>query len=125
MISKYLISISLISFLGSGVAHTQSSQYGLNLHDHQLIKVAKQGLKIDEAALVEGTAYLNENFEAGDVQTGQGNFKTVPMRYDIFHDQIEFKQNDNVYILDPDPNIVKITLSDHGVMVVERSGNLK
>jgi hypothetical protein len=92
---------------------------GLNITDHMLIKESRRGLEGESEEKVDGTPYQNENFVKGTVYSSKGKFPDVMMRYNIYADQIEFKQKDITYILDPGPDIKKIDLGDH-LLVVEK-----
>lgn len=127
MKEKYRFQLTIfLLFIGSSVtAQTSGAQIRKNLADHLLIKTSDKYLYRDEASKVEGTQFLNESFVDGNVQTNKAMFERVPMRYDIFNDQIEFKQNNNVYILDPDTQIKKIEIRENMIMVVGLYERLK
>lgn len=91
---------------------------GLTLADHMLIKDSKRGLEGESAAKIEGSPYLNESFAPADVYSSKGKFPSVQMRYNIYTDEIEYKQKDIVYILLPGTDVKKIVFGDH-VFVVE------
>ena len=96
------------------------AQQGMNLFDHMLIKLSEKTLYGDPAQeKVVGTPYLSEDFVIGDVYDNKGKYAGVPMRYNIYEDQIEFKQNGQLYILDPQPKIKKVDL-DHRTFVVSQ-----
>lgn len=122
---RFQLAIFLLFIGSSSTAQTSGVQMGKNLADHLLIKTSDKYLYRDEASKVEGTPFLDESFVDGNVQTNKAMFEGVPMRYDMFNDQIEFKQSNNVYILDPDPQIKKIEIGENVVMVVGLHDRLK
>jgi hypothetical protein len=68
---------------------------------------------------VIGTPYLNETFSQGEVNFDQGTRNAVPLRYNIYKDWIEYQQNNQTYILDPDFRIKEVTF-DENTFVVEK-----
>jgi len=47
---------------------------------------------------IQGTPYLNENFEAGKITTPEDSvFANIELRYNAFTDDLEFKQGENVF----------------------------
>jgi hypothetical protein len=83
---------------------------GMDISDHLLIADANKALAPKEAEHIDGTPYLEDNFQEGNAITTKGIFSKVPMRYNVESDNIEFKQDGVTYILDPSPAIKKITL---------------
>ena len=52
-------------------------------------------LKISD---IQGTPYLNETFEAGEIITPKDSvFANIELRYNAFTDDLEFKQGENVF----------------------------
>ncbi len=95
-------------------ALSANAQKAMNLGEHMLIKISDKALYGDPAAeKEEGTPYLNENFVAGVVYDHKARYEGIPMRYNSYDDQIEFKQNNQLYILDPQPRIRKVELDGH------------
>jgi len=46
---------------------------------------------------IEGSAYLDENFTDGDVFLATGDkYSKIPLRYNVYNDQIEFKSNSGI-----------------------------
>lgn len=83
---------------------------GMDLKDHMLIKLSKETDRgITE---FEGSPFMNEQFVTGQVFTTGKKFTAVPLRYNIFNDQMEFKQNDLTYALYPGDRILKVILGD-------------
>ncbi len=46
---------------------------------------------------VQGTPYLNENYETGRIITQDTIFENIALRYNAFSDDLEFKQGENTY----------------------------
>ena len=53
---------------------------------------------------VKGSPYLNRDFQLAEV----GGYKNIPMRYNSYTDEFEFKQNDLNYILPKEENLSPI-----------------
>jgi hypothetical protein len=62
-------------------------------------------------ATIKGSPYLNETFEEGVIILANNNFK-VPARYNVYKDEMEYKQNGRALILDPAASVKKIQLHD-------------
>jgi hypothetical protein len=104
-----------------GVAFTAAKSQsfsGRNLADHMLIKVLDKWIDRPEYP-VDGSPYLNPEFASGEVYTAKGTYTDVMMRYNIDQDVVEFRQDEAIYALDPEPRIKKIVLGED-VFVVEK-----
>lgn len=112
---------------GAQVATTGSGgMVGKNIADHLLIKDANRAIYGEPDEDVVGTPYLNKTFIEGDIYYSKGKFLGIPMRYNIYDDNIEFKQNGSTYILDPSLEIAKIDMGDYALVVArELRGKLK
>jgi hypothetical protein len=94
------------------------AQMAINFNQHMLIKISDKTLYGDPAKeKVEGTPYLNEQFITGVVYDDKQKYAGVPMRYNIYEDNIEFKQNNKDFILDAQPQIRKVELDGHTFVV--------
>jgi len=63
-----------------------------------------QNLKLSD---IQGTPYLVTDFISGKIVTSDGSAVTnIPLRYNAFTDDLEFKKGDDVFIIDP-KSIVK------------------
>lgn len=105
----------VVFFLSLFITCIVSAQQGRNLDDHVLIKMSQQS--VFETEVYEGSPYSSETFINGDVYTFGGMYKDVPLRYNIYRNNVEFKKNNQVYILDPGVQINKITLDKHTLIV--------
>jgi len=95
------------------------AQMATNLAQHMLIKISDKTLYGDPAAeKVDGTPFLNENFVDGVVYDNSARFPGVPMRYNMYDDLIEFKQGNQLWILDPQPRVRRVELDGH-IFVVD------
>ena len=59
---------------------------------------------------INGSPYLDTTFIKGTVETSKGRFRGLPMRYDIYFDQVEIKDGDSIFTLLPDTSIRKLEL---------------
>jgi hypothetical protein len=113
MKTKHLSLIAIV-FLASSCAFGQTMT-GTDLKDHMLIKLAKD---TDRSVKdFEGSPFLNEQFVPGQIISTGKKLTAVPLRYNIFNDQMEFKQNDLTYALYPEGRIVKVILGDETYVV--------
>ena len=66
---------------------------------------SRYSLKMSE---IQGTPYLDESFDSGTVTTSGGiTYENIPLRYNAFSDELEFKKGDDTYNIDP-KTIVKL-----------------
>jgi hypothetical protein len=91
---------------------------GRTIDDHLLIKEAEKAMGNTPTNAI-GTPYLNDSFANGEVRFHKGNHTIVPVRYDIHHDWIEYQQNNQTYILDPDNRIKEVKIGED-IFVVEK-----
>jgi hypothetical protein len=113
MKTKHLSLIAIV-FLASLCAFGQTMT-GTDLKDHMLIKLAKD---TDRSVKdFEGSPFLNEQFVQGQIISTGKKLTAVPLRYNIFNDQMEFRQNDLTYALYPEGRIVKVILGDETYVV--------
>jgi hypothetical protein len=116
MLTK-LFSVSVILlFLTNSLAFTQAAT-GRNVDDHLLIKDAQKNLGLEDEIEVIGTPYLNEEFTQGEIFFDKGMRNAVPVRYNIYKDWIEYQQNNQAYILDPDVRIKEVKFNDFVLVV--------
>ena len=71
------------------------------------------------ASKIEGTPYLNETYEEGEIYYGEANRVKVPVRYNIYQDLIEYQQNGKTLALDPSNKIKQVRLGE-STYVVEK-----
>lgn len=95
---------------------------GRNIADHLLILDANRTLNETVARKAEGSPYLVDNFIAGNVLSSKGRFDGVEMRYNIHEDVVEFRQNNYTYFLDPSPDIRRISMGEHTLIVDKADG---
>jgi len=104
------------------------AQMAMNLGQHMLIKLSDKVLYGDPVAEKEaGTPYLNENFVIGTIYDYKTKYEGIPMRYNSYDDLIEFKENNQLFILDPQPRIRRIELDGRTFVVdgYESKGKIK
>lgn len=68
------------------------------------------------AADIEGTPYLEETYVQGEVQFGK-TVSVLPIRYNIFQDLMEYKQNGQVLVFDPTTKIKKVHFGNQTFIV--------
>lgn len=114
---SFLAFVCLLWTFSPGFA--QSSQIGMNIHDHLLIKEEKRGRGEIALKRFEGSPYLNDELLPATVSTKNIKFIPVPMRYNIADDEMEYLVGSVRYLLDPDPKIKRIEIGKD-VFVVAR-----
>lgn len=90
---------------------------GMNISDHLLIAAARKSAGSKEPERIDGTPYLEDDFQEGRVITTKGAFAAIPMRYNVVGDYVEFKQKGVTYILDPSPSVKKVSLHTTNLIV--------
>ncbi|WP_276370707.1 hypothetical protein [Chryseolinea sp. H1M3-3] len=116
MLSKITILLSVL-YLFIGSPTLAQATTGRNIDDHLLIKDAQRALGAKEEN-IEGTPYLDDSFTQGEVYFAKGKPTVVPVRYNIYKDWVEYQQNNQTYILDPNERIKKIKLGER-ILIVE------
>ena len=101
------------------VAVSQPATSGRGIDDHLLIKESEKSLGENTTAEVIGTPYLNDTFAKGEVYFHKGNSTIVQARYNIYSDWIEYLQNNQTLVLDPDQRISKVRIEDQ-ILVVDK-----
>ena len=108
------VALTLFALLISACTFGQNMT-GMDLKDHMLIKLAKD---TDRSVKdFKGSPFLNEQFVTGQVFSAGKKYTAVPLRYNIFNDQMEFRQNDLTYALYPGERISKVILGDETYVV--------
>lgn len=116
---SFLSFVALLWTFSLGFA--QSSQVGINLHDHLLIREVARTQGDISLKKFEGSPYLNDELVPATVSTEKIKFIPVPMRYNIADDEMEYLVGSLRYLLDPDPNIKRIEIGkDVFVVAKER-----
>ncbi len=117
MLLKSLLLVTTIVFT-IHISFAQN-QVGKNIADHLLIKSADKDRYGDPEKETVGSPYLNDVFANGTVYSLNKTFTDVPMRYNIYNDYIEFKQNNQIYILDPEPSVRKVSFENKTFVVLK------
>jgi hypothetical protein len=117
MLTKLLSVSVMLLLLTSSLVMAQATT-GRSIDDHLLIKDAEKNLGLEDEIEVIGTPYLHEKFEPGEIIFDKGTRNVVPIRYNIYKDWIEYQQNSQTYILDPDLRIKSVKY-DENTFVVE------
>jgi len=69
------------------------------------------------AQKIEGTPYLSEKYVDGEIFFGTTGRSTVPLRYNVFQDLMEYQQNGKALVLDPSPKIKSVRLGESTYVV--------
>lgn len=100
-----------------------NAQIKLNIPDGATIKSVSYISNLDRfntptyEYTIEGTPYSNDVYSKGNVHLKNVSFSNIEMRYNIFYDQIEFKDQDSVFAIFPDMNINKISIGTQTFVV--------
>jgi hypothetical protein len=68
------------------------------------------------AQKIEGTPYLSEKYVPGEILFGSER-STVPLRYNVYQDLMEYQQNGKALVLDPNTKIKKVRLGESTYIV--------
>ncbi len=113
LVVPFMIGISLILIGGSA--------FGQVMFEHRtysdfLINQEKSLLErsILEVSKIEGSPYLNEKFVRGNVTTLDSiQYRNVPLRYNIYNDEIEFLVDEEKYLAISEPaSMAQISIKD-------------
>jgi hypothetical protein len=115
MLIKFNFLIILVWLANESSAQTQALN---NINNLLLAKYERNNLADNASERIEGTPYLTETFAMGEVCLDNGKH-TVPVRYNIYDDLIEYQQNDQTYVLNPNRHIERVRFDDH-VLVAEK-----
>jgi hypothetical protein len=69
------------------------------------------------AQKIEGTPYLSEKYVDGEILFGTTGRSTVPLRYNVFQDLMEYQQNGKALVLDPTTKIKRVRLGESTYIV--------
>ena len=84
-------------------------KYTINLIDYLNTRKTYQSSQEKE---YDGSPYLNENFVAGDLfYDGKYWFKDIPLRYNIYHDEMELSDKGTAYAIAPTHLIDQVIIS--------------
>ena len=119
---KRLFVLLLISCLMSFAVHTQAQYETRQAIDFfNSTKLARGDLKtmLTEND-IEGSPYLNDDFIKGTIYTtSQTRYVDVPLRYNIYSEQVELKSgNGSVQALDPPGIVDKVEFGDYILVYV-------
>ncbi len=104
-----------------GFANYSFSQFGVSYETRQALQLYNENKfisKSDKSTLteidIEGSPYLNDEFVNGSIYTVQKvQFEEVPLRYNIFNDELEFKTPTDEVLALATPDIVeKVVMGD-------------
>jgi hypothetical protein len=111
-----IIALFIFSVYGTGFAQVALVNYdGATVKTYFLTSDLHKGMTTD--AKVEGTVYFSEELSNGTIYTRNRIFSNLPMRYNIFDDNIEFQEKDTVLALLPDPFILKVEYGERTFVV--------
>ena len=119
---KILLFLSLnltVTYLGAQAmpANGAGAGAGMNITDHLLIAESKKLNKSEAAEPIDGTPYLEADFQEGRIVMTKGVFASIPMRYNVEGDYVEFQRMGVTYILDPSPSVKKVSLQATDLVV--------
>jgi hypothetical protein len=101
--AQVILSISLFLIAGSTFGQ---GMFNYKSYSDFLINQEKSLLQrsILEVSKIEGSPYLNEEFVRGNVTTLDSiQYRNVPLRYNIYNDEIEFMVDDENYLAIAEP----------------------
>jgi len=99
-----------LCFIFFGLNGTVAAQGRLNMDRFQnriTNEKLLEGVKRYEA---EGTPFLQEEFVTGEIYANDGKATGIPLRYNIYEDQMEFKQGEATFILRAEKSVDKVMI---------------
>lgn len=109
-ISK-IIAVIIVIVVSVPFGFAQNAALGLD----EYIKHARVDNKMEKPVLyeyVQGSCYLNDNFIDGRMTLDIGKTYEGPIRYDMYADQIEFKNSANEIFILQNPGAVRMVILD-------------
>jgi hypothetical protein len=125
MAAKTNFGFFILCVLSYTIAYTQTASF-TSISDHLQLRQSAKNLEGD-VVTVEGSPYLTDAFTDATVFFARGPETVFPVRYNIYNDYIEYRQNDQTFILNPSVLIDKIYIGDE-ILVVDKyeyKGKLK
>ena len=122
---KYFLTILVVFTFSSSFSQTiYEVRRAMDLFESNKLQTGDWQNPLTESD-IEGSPYLNDEFIAGTVFTVmKQQYVDIPLRYNIFNDQIEFKSGDKVQALAA-PEIVELVEFGKYQMVYIPFSNLK
>jgi hypothetical protein len=118
---KTLLLLSFLTFSTiAGYAQAllnNGTSFTMNLFLKEVEKDSRQISQTDTK--LEGSPYLKDEFEGGEVITLRGTFNPVNMRYNIYEDAMEFNMGGRNLAMDPTALIKSITLDRENFVVAD------
>jgi len=94
---KKLLILAPVLLVVSHIMYSQNTAGSLMIDLRMLAdRNAAGGLKYED---ISGSPYYSDEFREGTVNLKNGNRYIVPLRYDLYQDEIEFKQAGSIYWL--------------------------
>lgn len=121
---KYWVTVTII-LLFTGIITAQSNyelRQAMDLFKtNKMLRDESRGLLTEKD--IKGSPYLDDNFVNGSVYTlSKTQYVDVPLRYNIYNDQIEFKTDDNtVQALAAPESIEKIEFGNYQMVYIPYS----
>ena len=114
VVAQIVLSITFILIAGSAFGQLvmlEHRSYDDFLTNQEKSLLQRTILKVSD---IEGSPYLDKSFVKGSVITRDSiQYQNVPLRYNIYNDEFEFKVNEEMYLVISEPSsILKISIED-------------
>jgi hypothetical protein len=118
MLNKILLGLSIVVLPVIGTCQSALSNNSTFTERLMLNELEKDARNPKSAASeIEGSPFLNEEFQEGEVITSRGKFNPVNLRYNIYEDAMEFNMGGKSLYMDPTELIQSITLAGQKYVV--------
>ena len=111
--------ITILVFLASAAAFAQDGISSINTYLDKLRRddyfTAPNQLKYND---INGSPYLSDNFRQGVLLMRSGQTLTGEFRFDIYANQMEYRKDENIFVIAKPDSISKIEIDD--IVVVYR-----
>ncbi|MBT3385889.1 MAG: hypothetical protein HN778_06360 [Prolixibacteraceae bacterium] len=122
---KYLLTIVVASIFSSSFSQTiYEVRRAMDFFESNKMQSGDWKNPLSESE-IEGTPYLNDEFIAGSIYTVMKHqYVDIPLRYNIYNDNIEFKSGDKIQALAAPEIVERIKFGEYQMVYIPYS-NLK
>jgi hypothetical protein len=93
------------------ISYTVKAQEIDNFLDAYYFNKIRNSERIKEYKDIQGSPYLNENFVSGELYFIDTSAFRLPLRYNIYNDEMEYQLNDNNFVVDNPQMLNKIVIN--------------
>ena len=111
--NKFKLIVLALSMASMLSAQSQTIVHGTqSMLDKLRLNNSIKGIQDMHYSEIDGNPYMYEDFVEGKVYMKNGDIFSASLRYDVNADQVQFKANDNIYVLINQEQIKKVEMGD-------------